>query len=83
MTGTDTVTLRTMARTAPVQSGLFIVCPVALAIVQILNSYVNGLSFTVSVPFAVVMIAFSVLLTRHCLTVLRLEKLERNGLRAN
>lgn len=81
MVETDTVTLRAMARATPVRSGLFTVCPVALAAVQLLNSYVNGLSPAVSVPFALVMVSFSVLLVGHSLAEFRLRELERNGSR--
>lgn len=74
--GTEEVTLGEMFRSLPVQSSLFSIGPVVLAIAQLANSAFNGLSVTYSGAFAVVMIGFAVLITRYHLVKFRLHKLQ-------
>lgn len=61
---------------APAGTLLLSVTPLALAVGQLANSYVNGLSPAVAVAFAAVMIAFAVAATRHHAAQLRLARLE-------
>ncbi|ELY71287.1 hypothetical protein [Natronobacterium gregoryi] len=61
----------------PVQSLLLTFSPVALAVGQLLNSYVNGVSPLVSVGFAVGMLLFAVVATGHHAAEYRLQQLER------
>ena len=61
---------------APVKSSLLTLGPLALALGQLLNSYVNGFSPTVAVAFAIVMIGFSVVATGHHAAEYRLNRLE-------
>ncbi len=63
-------------RAAPAKSSLLTVAPLALALGQLWNSYVNGVSPAVSVGFAVVMVAFSVVATGHHAAEYRLRRLE-------
>ena len=49
----------------PVKSLVLSIGPLALAVGQVLNGYVNGLSPRVSLPFAVVLTGFAVIATRH------------------
>lgn len=76
MAASDSLTLLELLRTRPVQSGLLVVVPLAVAGVQLLNSYVNDLSLFVSVPFSVGLLAFSALALDHHLAQLRLRRLE-------
>ena len=80
MTSNDVLLLREMIRAEPVQSGLFILGPIVVALAQLLNSYVNGLSLAVSIPFALVLLAFSILLVRYQLARFRLGRLEGDAL---
>ncbi|WP_255168186.1 hypothetical protein [Natrononativus amylolyticus] len=61
---------------APAKSLLLSVGPVALAAGQLLNGYVNGLSPGITVPFAIVLIWFAVVATRHHAAEHRLRRLE-------
>lgn len=65
-----------LVRTRPVRAGLIVGLPAFVAAVQLVNSYVNDLSLLVSVPFAVVMVAFSGLLLRYQLAQFQLARLE-------
>lgn len=64
-----------MFRSDPVQTGLFTIAPIAVVAIQLLNTALNGLSVTVSVPFAIVLLAFSVLLVRYQIVQFRLTQL--------
>lgn len=66
-------------REEPVEAALYAVGPVVAA-VQLLNSLLNGLSFLVSIPFAVVVLAFTALVVGHRISQLRLAELEVDGL---
>ena len=61
---------------APTKSALLSLGPLALALGQLGNSYVNGVSPAVSIGFAVVMVAFAVVATRHHAAEHRLQRLE-------
>ncbi|WP_049927643.1 hypothetical protein [Halopiger goleimassiliensis] len=63
-------------RAAPAKSFLLAVGPLALALGQLANSLVNGLSPLIAVGFAGVMIAFAVVATRHHAAEYRLRRLE-------
>ncbi|WP_339102648.1 hypothetical protein [Haloterrigena salinisoli] len=60
----------------PAKSCLLALGPLALALGQLGNSYVNGISPAVSIGFAVVMICFAVVATRHHAAEHRLRRLE-------
>ncbi len=60
----------------PAKSALLSVCPLALALAQLLNSYANGFSPTVAVAFAAAMVAFAVVATGHHAAEYRLRRLE-------
>lgn len=74
----DDITVPDMFRSIPIQAALIFFVPVLLAVAQLANSYFNDLSFFVSVPFAIVMIVFTALLTQHQLAQFRRGHLERN-----
>lgn len=76
MKSNATHTLLEMFRSNPVRSGLFTIAPIVIVAVQLLNSAMNGLSVVVSVPFAIVLLGFSVLLVRYQLVQFRLTQLQ-------
>ncbi|QSW99611.1 hypothetical protein [Haloterrigena alkaliphila] len=61
---------------APAKSTLLAVGPLALALGQLGNSYVNGVSPAASIAFAVVMVGFAVVATGHHAAEYRLRRLE-------
>ena len=63
-------------RATPVKSSLLAFGPLALALGQLGNSYVNGVSPVVAIGFAVVMVGFAVVATRHHAAEHRLQRLE-------
>ncbi|AGB38498.1 hypothetical protein [Natronococcus occultus] len=63
-------------RTEPVRSTLLAVGPIALAVGQLVNGYVNGLSPIVTLAFALVMIAFAAVATGHHAAQYRRRRLE-------
>ena len=66
---------------APVETLLLSVGPLVLAAGQLLNGYVNGLPLRVTAPFAVALVAFAVVASRHHAAEHRLRRLERELLR--
>ena len=76
MSTRDHPTVLEMLRDDPVRGGLFVATPVVVAAVQLLNSVVNDLSYFVSVPFAALMVAFSVLLLSYQFAQYRVTRLE-------
>lgn len=60
----------------PAKSSLLALGPLALALGQLGNSYVNGVSPTVSLAFAVVMVAFAVTALGHHAAEYRRRRLE-------
>lgn len=69
-------TLVDLFRAEPAKSFLLAVGPLVLAVGQLANSFVNGLSPAVAVGFAAVMVAFAVVGTRHHAAELRVRRLE-------
>jgi hypothetical protein len=63
-------------RATPAKSSLLTVAPLALAVGQLYNSFVNGVSPAVSITFAVVMIGFSVVAMGHHAAEHRVNRLE-------
>lgn len=63
-------------RATPVTSTLLSFAPLVLALGQLGNSYINGVSPAVSVSFAVVMIGFAVVAMRHHAAEYRLRRLD-------
>ena len=72
----QSLSLVELFRATPVKSSLLALGPLALAVGQLGNSYLNGVSFAVSSPFAVVMVAFAVVAIRHHAAEHRLRRLE-------
>ncbi len=63
-------------RATPATSALLALGPLGLAVGQLANGYVNGVSPTVSVGFAAVMVAFAVVAMGHHAAEYRLRRLE-------
>ncbi|ELY40407.1 hypothetical protein [Natronorubrum tibetense] len=63
-------------RATPATSALLALGPLGLAVGQLANGYVNGVSPAVSVGFAAVMVAFAVVAMRHHAAEYRLWRLE-------
>ncbi len=78
MTTQDEVAFSDMFRSTPVQSAMISLLPTLLALAQLANSYFNDLSFFVSIPFAVVMVLFGILLTQHHYAHFRRRHFEHN-----
>lgn len=78
----DDVTYRSLLVDSPAQTGLFVLGPILIACVQLLNSYVHDLPWLASVPFSVAMVAYAVLYTRHRLANRRRRELESDALAA-
>ncbi|GAB3029352.1 hypothetical protein [Natronobiforma cellulositropha] len=72
----QTPTLLELFRETPAKSALLTVGPLALAVGQLLNGYLNGVSPLIAVGFAVAMIGFAVVATRHHAAEHRLARLE-------
>jgi hypothetical protein len=64
-----------MARTFPVRTGLFTLGPFAIGVAQLLNGIVHGTALLPVVTIAVVMVAFSVMVTRIHLAAFRRQSL--------
>lgn len=69
-------TLVEMFSSNPIESSIVTLVPIVIVAVQLLNSLFNGLSVAVSGSFAIVVLAFSVLLVRYQLVQFRLTKLQ-------
>ncbi|WP_241430157.1 hypothetical protein [Halovivax asiaticus] len=65
-----------MFRTHPVESALYTVLPAALAVVQLLSSVVTGLSHTVALAFAVVLVGYAWLVTSYSVARFRRRRLD-------
>lgn len=72
------VSYRTLARHAPIDTAIIVAIPLFLAVAQLGNSVFTGLSFTVSIPFAVILTGFSTVIYRYRLAQFRRELLERD-----
>lgn len=68
--------VRELFRTDPVRSTLLAAGPIALALGQLVNGYVNGLSPIVTLAFALVMVAFAAVATDHHAAQYRRRRLE-------
>jgi hypothetical protein len=68
--------LRELFRTEPATSALLSVVPLVLAAGQLANGYLNDLPPTVTLSFALVMIAFAVVATDHHAARYRRRRLE-------
>ncbi|MWV40687.1 hypothetical protein [Natrialba sp. INN-245] len=76
MSTRETFSLAELFRVAPVKSSLLVFGPIGLAVGQVVNSYVNGVSPLVAIGFAAVMVAFAVVATGHHAAEVRLRRLE-------
>ncbi|RKD97949.1 hypothetical protein [Halopiger aswanensis] len=63
-------------RATPATSCLLTLGPAALALGQLLNSYVNGVSPLVAIGFTAVMLGFAAVAIRHHAAEYRLRRLE-------
>lgn len=72
----QSLSLVELFRATPAKTALLMIGPLALAAGQLGNSYVNGVSPLVSSAFAVVMLAFAVVATRHHAAEHRRRQLE-------
>lgn len=66
-----------MVRAAPLQHAVVVLVPVLVAVGQLANSAVTDLPFAISVPFAVVMLGFTGVMTQYNLARYRRRELER------
>ena len=76
MSGRYSLTFVELFRATPATSSLLTLAPLALALGQLGNSYVNGVSPVVSVAFAAVMVAFAVVAMGHHAAEHRIRRLE-------
>jgi len=74
----DDATFGRMARKFPVRTAVFSVGPPVLAMLQLINSYLHGVSILYASGFAVLMVAFAVFITRYHLVAFRLTMLREN-----
>ena len=63
-------------RATPAKSSLLTLAPLGLALGQLGNSYVNGVSPTVSIGFAAVMLVFAAVAMSHHAAEHRVRRLE-------
>ncbi|ELY67609.1 hypothetical protein [Natrinema versiforme] len=63
-------------RATPAKSSLLTLAPLALALGQVCNSYVNGVSPAVSIAFACIMVGFAVVAMGHHAAEHRVRRLE-------
>ncbi|WP_090622305.1 hypothetical protein [Natrinema salaciae] len=76
MSGRHSLSFVELFRATPVKSSLLTLAPLALALGQVCNSYVNGVSPAVSITFAVIMVGFSVVAMGHHAAEHRVHRLE-------
>ncbi|MFC6767591.1 hypothetical protein [Natrinema soli] len=76
MSGRHSLSFVELFRATPAKSALLTLAPLALALGQLWNSYVNGVSPAVSITFAVVMVGFSVVAMGHHAAEHRIRRLE-------
>ncbi|NGM67676.1 hypothetical protein G6M89_01400 [Natronolimnobius sp. AArcel1] len=70
------ISIAELFRATPATTCLLTVGPLVLAIGQVLNSYVNGVSPVVALCFAVGILGFAVVALRHHAAEYRLRTLE-------
>lgn len=68
--------LTTLFRSAPARTALLSIVPVTLALAQLANSYLNGLSTAYAAGFAVAMVVFAAVATGHFAAQHRIDALE-------
>lgn len=71
------VTLYDLFRAEPIEMTLMIVVPLVLALMQLVNSTFNDLSFGVSVPFAIVIVGYTWVLTQYSFARFQRRQIER------
>jgi len=76
MSGRHSLSFVELFRATPVKSSLLTLAPLALALGQLGNSYVNGVSPAVSVGFAAVMLVFAAVAMSHHAAEHRIRRLE-------
>ncbi len=76
MARSETISYTELFRDSPIECSLISIGPVVLAFGQLGNSYINGISPTLAIAFAVAMVAFAVVATGHHAAAYRLRKLE-------
>jgi len=69
------VTFFGMARDLPVRTALFSFGPLVFAVLQLANGYLNGGSIPLIALVGVVMLVFSVVVTRYNMALYRLSRL--------
>ena len=79
MSGRYSLSFVELFRATPAMSSLLTLAPLLLALGQLANSYVNGISPAVSVAFAVVMGVFAVVAMGHHAAEHRLRRLEADA----
>lgn len=65
MSGRHSLSFVELFRTTPATSSLLTIAPLTLALGQLGNSYVNGVSPAISAGFAAVMVVFSAVAMSH------------------
>lgn len=76
MVWAETIRFAELFRTSPIECSLISIGPLVLALGQLGNSYVNGVSPAIAVAFALTMIVFAVVATGHHAAAARLRQLE-------
>lgn len=66
-----------MAREFPVRTLLFTFGPLVFALLQLVNGYVNDASLPFTGAFALVVVAFAVLVTQYHLAKFRVSRVSR------
>ncbi|TMT87350.1 hypothetical protein E2L06_12450 [Haloterrigena sp. H1] len=76
MSGRHSLSFVELFRATPAKSSLLTLAPLVLALGQLGNSYVNGVSPAVSIGFAAVMLVFSAVAMSHHAAEHRIRRLE-------
>lgn len=67
-----------MFRASPVETAVILGVPLLVAGGQLVNSLVTGLSFSISIPFAIVVVGYTGMLTQYSVARFRRRELERD-----
>jgi hypothetical protein len=73
----DGQTFSRMAREFPVRTGLFTFGPLVLALILLANSHIHDGSLLYTIAFAVLLVAYSVQITRYHLATFQRTTLSR------
>lgn len=73
---TDDVTFEAMARQFPARTGVYTVGPPLVGLAQLLNSYLHDVSLLYAGLFTVLLLAFSVVITRFHLASYRVRVID-------